>query len=124
MSDRVSHIYDDDVLHITVKDALHNADHLPVWSRVFDISHQHGSERILLECVLNSDRISMAHCFEMIDRLPFLCRLLDCRIAMFEQNAGDEARELLRFVETAAQDRGASLRLFCGKDEATLWLRG
>ncbi len=65
----------------------------------------------------------MTHCFDLIERIPFLCRRLACKVALLEQHMEEEARELLKFVETAATDRGAHLKLFRDLEEAKLWLK-
>ncbi|QHI69514.1 hypothetical protein [Tichowtungia aerotolerans] len=123
MSYQISHSYQDDVLHITVSGILNNPDTLLVWHQVVEISHGHRPRAILLECSLNADRISMDHCFELIDRLPLLCRLLNCRIAIFGRKIEDETRDLLKFVETATRDRGAKVKLFGAIENARFWLK-
>ena len=65
----------------------------------------------------------MEHCFDLIEKIPLLSRHLACRIALFEKHMSEEARELLRFVETAISDRGAHFKLFDELEEAKLWLK-
>jgi hypothetical protein len=110
------------MLHISICGVFNHVDSLPVWQQVFELSHQTRPLGILIELTLHADRISMDHCFEIIERLPLICRLLDCKIAVFGKKAGNEARELLKFVETASRDRGARVRLFDALEDAKLWL--
>ena len=65
----------------------------------------------------------MEHCFDLIERIPFLSKRLACKIALFEKHMGEETRELLRFMETAVTDRGANFKLFLELEEARLWLK-
>lgn len=122
MSYNLKHIHKDNILHVTLKGTLSHANHLDVWKQIFDLSQGHTPIGILLECILSTQRISMTHCFEMIDRLPLLSSLLNCRVALCETESGDEVHDLFRFVETAAQDRGANLRFFNTAEDARLWL--
>lgn len=123
MSYQVSHTHKDDTLHISVSGIFNHVDSLPVWQQVFELSHQIQPRSILLECTLHADRLSMDHCFELIDRLPLICKLLECKIAIFGKKIGDEARELLKFVETASCDRGARVKLFHAAEDAHHWLK-
>ena len=123
MSHRVCHSHLDNVLHITVEGALNSADTASLWEQAHTLSVEHEAKRILIECPGGPERISMAHCFELIEKLPQLSRRLACKIALLKQDAGDETRELLKFVETAAADRGAHLKLFFDPEEAKIWIR-
>jgi hypothetical protein len=122
MSYQISYSLQDDLLHITVSGTLSTPDTVPVWREILELSQQRQPERILLECILHTDQLSMHHCFELIDHLPMLSRLLHCKIALCEKNAGDEARRLFQFIETAAQDRGAQFRFFDTTENARRWL--
>jgi hypothetical protein len=118
----VTHTHQDGVLHIKATGAMNRSESVRIWEQVQSISHKHPAERILIECIPTSGRISMEHCFELIDRVPLISRCLACRIALFGQHMGDEMRELMKFVETAVTDRGAQFKLFFELEEARLWL--
>lgn len=111
------------MLHITTTGSLNNSDNIGIWEKVNEVSKEHQAKRVLIECRAAPGRISMDHCFELIEKLSQLCRSLACKVAFFKHHAGDETRELLRFVETAASDRGAHMKLFFDLEEAKLWVR-
>jgi hypothetical protein len=102
---------------------MNSPENITIWEHVMKVSHEHKAKRILIECAAASGRISMAHCFELIEKIPNLCRMLACKIALFEKHMGEETRELLKFVETAAADRGAHFKLFNDMEEARIWLK-
>ena len=121
MTHQISHSYQDGVLHFTAAKGLNTPDSIPAWDQLHIISHEHEAKRILIEFKA-CGRISMAHCFDLIERIPFLCQRLACKVALFEQHMSEEARDLLKFVESTANIRGANLKLFRNMEEAKLWL--
>ncbi|MBC8207178.1 MAG: hypothetical protein ISR85_00295 [Kiritimatiellales bacterium] len=121
MTHQITHSYQDGVLYFTAAKGLNTPESLPEWDQLHIISHEHEAKRILIEFKA-CGRISMTHCFDLIERFPFLCQRLTCKIALFEQHMCEEARDLLKFVETAATDRGAHIKLFGDLEEAKLWL--
>ncbi len=101
---------------------MNSGENVGMWHHVHAIAHEHQAKRILIECAADSGRISMAHCLELIEKIPLLCRRLACKVALFEKHMGEETRDLLTFVENAATDRGAHFKHFSELEEARLWL--
>jgi len=123
MSHLIKHLHDDDVLHFIVSGEMNLPENVSMWEQVQNLAHQHSAKRILIECAASCGRISMMHCFDLIERIPFMSRHLACKIALFEKHMEKEARDLLRFIETSVTDRGAHFKLFFEIEEAKLWLK-
>lgn len=122
MRDKISHLKDGDILHFTASGAMNSGDDTHMWEYMKTVSHEKQAKRILIECTTPCGRISMEHCFDLIEKIPFISRHLACKIALFEKHMSEETRELLKFVETAVTDRGAHFKLFGELEEARLWL--
>lgn len=123
MSYKVLHEKKDGILHVTAGGLFNTAQTVTVWQEVFDLALSERPQGMLLEITLLADRISMDHCFELIERLPLLSTLLGCKIAILCGQPSGEAAELLKFIETAARDRGANVKLFGAPDDARFWLK-
>lgn len=119
----IKHFHEDDVLHIVATGSMGLEETLSMWEHMQTLAHEHNAKRILIECAASCGRISMTHCFDLIERIPFISRHLACKIALFEQHMSEEARDLLRFIETSVMDRGAHFKLFFELEEAKLWLK-
>lgn len=122
MSRLIKHSYDDNVLHFIAHGEMNKSETVSMWEHMQNLAYEQNAKRILIECAASCGRISMEHCFVLIERIPFLSRQLACRIALFEKHMSGETRELLRFIETAVTDRGAHFKLFLELGEAKLWL--
>ena len=123
MSNFIKHLHDDDVLHIIASGPMNLEASVCMWDQVQKLAHDHSAKQILIECAASCGRISMTHCFDLIERIPFTSRQLACRIALFEKHMSEEARDLLRFIETSVTDRGAHFKLFFEMEDAKLWLK-
>jgi hypothetical protein len=120
----IKHLHeDDDVLHVIASGPMNLGETASMWDHMQTLAHEHNAKRILIECAASCGRISMTHCFDLIERIPFMSRHLACKIAMLEQHMSDEAHDLLRFIETSVTDRGAHFKLFRELEEAKLWLK-
>jgi len=122
MSYQVTHLHQDGVLHFVATGTMSTPETIGIWDQLHSKAHEHEAKRILIECVSTSGRISMEHCFDLIEKIPLICRSLACKVALFEKHMSEETRDLLLFVETAITDRGAPFKLFCELEEAKLWL--
>lgn len=123
MSHPISHLNQNGVLHFIAIGEMNNAEYTGMWEYVQRVAHQNSAKRILIECADSCGRISMEHCFDLIEKIPAISRNLACKIAFFKKHMSEETRELLRFVETAVTDRGAHFKLFFEMEEAKLWLK-
>lgn len=123
MSLPVRHSHENGVVHFVASGSMHQGETFHIWKHIQDIAHQYQAKRVLIEYSASCERISMEHCFDLIEQIPVMSRHLACKIALFEQHMSEEARELLKFIEASVTERGAHLKLFCKLEEAHLWLR-
>jgi len=123
MSPPVTHSNQDGTLHFVASGAMNNGENTYIWDHVQTVALEHTAQRILIECDAACGRISMEHCFDLIEKMPTISRRLGCKIALFEKHMSEEAREVLKFVETSVTDRGARFKIFFDLEEAQIWLR-
>lgn len=123
MSHQVTHSHQDNVLHFVATGTMNTPENSGIWKHIHTTAHEQEAKRILIECVSTSGRISMEHCFDLIEKIPPLCRQLACKVALFEKHMTEETKDLLLFVETAVTDRGAPFKLFFELEEAKIWLK-
>ena len=122
MPQLIKYLYKDNIHHFIASEPMSMRENVNMWEQMQNLAQEHNAKRILIECAASCGRISMTHCFDLIERIPFMSRQLACKIALLENHMNEEARDMLRFIETSVTDRGAQCKLFSELEEAKLWL--
>ena len=106
-------------LHVTLRGRRENLeDSRDVWREIAEQCKAGDFKRVLLEKFLERD-ISIFEMLELVSEFPRL-GLRSFKVAIVEHT--EEHRELNKFAETAASNRGLLYRTFSSEQDAEQWL--
>ena len=84
---------------------------------VLQIAHHHGLNKLLVDTTDQASLPSIGDLFGFASELSSRARNLKHAIVVAEQSPED-----LRFIKTAAHNRGAIIQIFSSRDDALAWL--
>ena len=84
---------------------------------VLQIAHHHGLNKVLVDATGQKSLPSIGALYGFASELSSRAGNLKHAMVVVEQSPED-----LRFIETAAQNRGAIIHIFSSRDDALSWL--